>query len=282
MKNHGGYFVVWLRSGLLYFTCSLILAAGATVAGLKTRVKPRESGSAQMPPVIVRPGLKLEIVEMKQRSDHGIEVIIRNGYDKDVTAVAASADTDTLHQAFNVDLIYAEIESAQRLAPGAVYDSSCSPSRVSGIVPQVVISGVVLSDGKVKGDKRDLQEILDNRHGMKTQLDRINPHLERLGNVKGPRIRTELLNTIRIAESLEITNGKGAGLSPAFEYGLRTGREFILRYLSRMDLMLDSEYTETFYQNGAPQTVQRGGEDELRSYLLPRIQKDFKSLAARL
>jgi hypothetical protein len=276
---------VWrsLRGALLLLACSLIVGAGSSPGGLITKLakKSGEDRSVQIRPVIVRPGLKLEILEIRQRFNDVFEVVLKNAYKKDITAITASADDESLHQGFNVDFSFSESEAHQKLASGATYETSYSPSRVAGVQPQVVVSGVVFSDGTIKGDKHDLKRILDNRAGMKIQLDRINPYLEHLGRVKSSRIRTELRNLRRIAQDLAIDRGDGAPMSSDLEYGLKTGREFILRYLSRLETLLENERIETFYQNGAPQHVRHSGEEDFRGYL-PRIQKDFKGLADRL
>jgi len=134
-------------------------------------------------------------VEVKQHSSEIIEVTIKNGYKKDITAVAASAGEG---QSFHTDYIYAEAEPDQKLAPGMSDIFLYAPSRLSGIKPQIVVSAVIFSDRTSQGDPGEVREILDKRLGMKIQLDRINPYLERLDKVKNSSVRAELAKLNRV------------------------------------------------------------------------------------
>jgi hypothetical protein len=274
---------VWrsLRGSLLLVSCSLVVSAGSSSGGLVrklTEIAAEERSVKLEPSVVVSDGLKLEIVALKHLPNDVVEVTMRNGYRKDITAIAATVGDS---QSFRRDYIYAESEANQKLSAGATDLFLYTPSRLLGVLPQIVVSAVVFSDGTKKGDGAEVSYILDKRRGMKIQLNRINPSLQKLGNVQSSRIRPELRKLRGIVGALSVDEADGSSMSPGLEYGLIHGRAFILNYLSKLETVLENERIESFYQNGVRQTVRHGGEEDFRSSL-PRIQMDFKALAGRL
>jgi len=271
-----------LRGSLLLIVCSLVVSAGSSPGGLVRTLstKAAEERVVQLPiNVMVSEGLKLEIAEVKHHPNDVVEVTMRNGYRKDITAIAASAGDI---QSFHTDYIYAESEANQKLAPGASDMFLYAPSRALGLLPEIVVSAVVFSDGTSNGDRSEIAYILDKRHGMKIQLNRINPYLKSLGKAKGALIRPQLRNLKVIAEALATDkDGDGSPMSSGLEVGLAHGRAFILKYLSRLESVIENERSESFYQNGMIQTIRHSGEEDFRT-TLPRIQNDFMGLARRL
>ncbi len=269
-----------LPASLVAICCFLIVGAGSNPGGLATKLvkKAGERPPTHSTPVVVGGDLKLEIVEIKEVAKELFHVTIKNGYAKNITAIAATAGEE---QSFRKDYIYAELESHQQLASGASDDFSYSPSRVFGVLPQVVVSAVIFTDGTSEGNQREVTDIVDNRLGMKTQLKRINRHLERLGKAGDSLVRKELRSLRGIAEGLRTDKADGSPMSPGFEQGLRHGRAFILSSLSKLETVIETERNESFYQDGVLQTVRRsGGENFRRAF--PRVEKDFKALATRL
>lgn len=263
---------------LAIIACSLVVGAGSR-PGVLIGILVNRSHAAQSEPVVVSDGLKLELVEIKHLSKDVIEVVVRNRYKKEITGVAAVAGS---HQSFHRDYIYAETESSQKLATGAVDSFLYSPSPISGVIPQIVICGVVFGDRTSDGDQGEVKEILDKRFGVKIQLDRINPYLERLTKVKGALIPAELARVRRVAEGLSVGIPAGSFTSPGLEHGLTHGRAFILHYISKLETVLQNERIETFYgQDGELETIHHSGEEDFRNGL-PHVHQDFKSLAHRL
>jgi hypothetical protein len=192
-----------LRYGFLLICCTLVICPASTSGRLLTNPVKKsglEERSARSQSVAVRIGLKLEIVEVKQLANDVVEVTIRNGYKRDITAIAASAGDD---QSFHTDYIYAEAKAYQKLAPGTSDIFLYAPSRLSGIKPQIVVSAVIFSDRTSQGDPGEVRDILDKRLGMKIQLDRMNPYLERLDKVKNSSVRAELRKTKRCCRNVD-------------------------------------------------------------------------------
>ena len=271
-----------MRGSLAFLCCVLVIGAASSAGRLTTKAfkNAGEGDPIQSEPIAVsvRVGLKLEIVSVKQWPNDLVEVTMKNGFEKDITAIAASAAGK---QSFRRDYVVAELEAFQKLAPGATDQFLYSLSRRFGVPPEIIVSAVVFSDGTSKGDKTLIADILDKREGIRIQLNRINPYLERLGKVKGPGVRAELGQVKSIAEALSCNATDGAPRSPEFEYGLRHGREYILSYLSKLETALENERVETVYDDGTPHTVRHSGEEAFRSYL-PRIEEHFKRLSSRL
>jgi len=220
---------------------------------------------------------ELEITEVKQLGEYTLQVIVRNGFKKDITAVVASVGPYSVDKYTIVrrEYLVAELEKDQKFSSGASDDFSFSPKPGE----EIVIRAVVFADRTSEGDPRQIKEVFDKRLGMKMQLARINPHLERLSKVDSPMIRTELQRVRQIAESLPIEQ---EGMSEGLEYGLRDGRADILRYLSKIETELENEKIEIIYDRAnQPMTIVHGGEVGFRE-MSARVEKHFKSLERRL
>lgn len=282
MRNPKGG--IWLS-----FPCSLVCVCCALVIGSGSSSGRQMNKSGSSPSILqpigvsVRDGLKLEIVSLKHLSDGlVVEVTMKNGFEKDITAVGALSESAGVKQSFRTDYVVAEVEAFQKLAPGATDQFLYSPSRRFEVPPEIIVSAVVFGDGTSKGDKSLIDDILDKRAGMRTQLNRINPYLQRLGKVKSSGLRAELLKVKSIAEALSCDTTDGAPMSDEVAYGLRHGREFILSYLSKLETALENDRVHTYYESdGTPQTRRRTGEEIFRSYF-PRVEENFKRLASRL
>lgn len=285
MKNRKRGIWLSLLGSLLLIGCSLVLGAGSRPGGLVRKLVEKSGGERSVqiqPSVVVSDGLKLQILDIKQLANDVIEVVIKNGYQKNITAIAASAGGN---QSFHTDFTYAESESNQKIPPGGSDRFLYTPTRLDGVLPQVIVSAVIFQDGGSKGDKGEVTEILDKRLGMKIQLNRIMPYLERLDKLKNSNdslVRLEVAKLKTISEALPIEKGNGSStMSPGMERGLAHGRDFILHYLSKLETALLSR-GETFNQNiTTPDRLGDSREDQFQVKLL-RIQRDFKGLADRL
>jgi hypothetical protein len=227
----------------------------------------------------VAEGLKLQISDLKDLGNHVVEFVIRNRYNKDITAFAATVgDNRAVHE----DYIYAEPESGQRIAPGGTETLAYAVYPIAGEEPQMVFCSVVFGDGTCKGNRRQFMDILDKRLGVQVQLKRFEPSWRRLAKLKDSSVRRELAFLRTVAEALPTDLEPGSPMSSGFESGLRSGRDRILRFLSKMESIVQSNWTDVFYQNGERHEVERKGIQSFREHTLPRTQVYFSGLTARL
>jgi hypothetical protein len=237
-------------------------------------LRPRLS-SEELRTIVVSLVMKLEIVEVKQLADYSFEVTMRNRYDKGITAVSASVGENSFYRS---DHLFAELEPYQELSPGEsdIYHYLCEPWKGE----QVFIRTVVFSDLTSEGDHRDVEAILGKRLGMRIQINRIRPYLERLGKADPSLVRRELANLRRIAESLLLEKDDGSAMSSAVEHGLSHGRAFILKEISDMETELETDRIETFYQYGQRHDIRHSGYENFRN-IFSRIKKHLDGLADR-
>jgi hypothetical protein len=210
----------------------------------------------------------LEIVQSKMIGPNTLQVIMRNGYKKDITAVVASIGPEKVSRR---DYIYSELEQDQKLSPGAADEflyTIDSPEEEN-----VVITAVLFSDMTRDGDHKAVRIVLDKRRGVKIQLARFNAHLENLNKLDYRRLPAEFRNVREFAEKLPIKTDDGAPISDALEFGLKHGKALILRYLSEMNNLLGDEKGLNF--SDAKQS------EKFKDRSL-RVEKDFESLVRRL
>jgi hypothetical protein len=219
---------------------------------------------------------KLEVVETKQLSEHSIQLKIRNGYDKDITAIIAAIGDK---QFFRRDYIYAEIEQYQKLATGEIDDFVYTSNLIAGA--ELVIKAVLFRDMTKEGDESDIQPVVDKRLGMKIQLSRFKSFLDQFGKEDSSFNNTRFNELKSIAESLPIKKDDSSHMSTALELGLRHGREFILTQLSSLQTALENNKAEIYYQGEQRLTKSQNGFENFQSRL-QRIKQDHASLLKRL
>lgn len=261
-----------LKPYVLGFFCVCMFVA---LSSFKFGAFGANASKKQINPIVRSLFPELEITEVKQLGEYTLQVIVRNGYKKDITAVVASVGPYSAekYKIVRADYIAAELEKDQKLSSGA------SDMFLFDLGGEIVIRAVVFADRTSEGDHRQIKEVFDKRLGRKIQLARINPHLERLGKADGPLIRTEIQRVRQIAENLPIEQ---EGMSEGLEYGLRDGRADILIYLSKMETELENEKVEVIYDRAnQPMTIVHGGEVGFRE-MAARFEKHFKSLEHRL
>lgn len=216
---------------------------------------------------------ELEIVQSKMIGPNTLQVIMRNGYQKDITAVVASiGDEKTIRR----DYVYAELERDQKLSPGAADEFLYSID--SSDEENIDITSVLFSDMTREGDHKAAKSVLDKRRGVKIQLSRFNGHLEQLNKLDYRRLQTEFQNVREFAEHLAIKTDDDAPMSEALEFGLKHGRALILRYLAEMnDQLRDVKGLNLSNdKQDLPNRYQKFRDKALR------VEKDFKSLFSRL
>lgn len=216
---------------------------------------------------------ELEIVQTNQLGPSTLQVIIKNGYQKDITALVASSNGD---KDFRRDYVYAELEKDQKLAAGA------SDEFLYNLNPgeYLAITGVLFSDKSFLGDYSAIKGVLDKRLGMKVQLTRIIPYLELL-NKEGPQsAKTTLSRMKQIAETLSLEKDDKSAMSQDFEYGMRHGRTYILTNLSAMETDLDGKIIDHRF-NQQSVTSNPDAYENFRKRC-DRVYNHLKSLERRL
>ena len=225
----------------------------------------------QFNPTVRSEVTKLEIIQTAMLGPNTLQVIMRNGYKKDITAIVTAVGKDITVQR---DYIYAELEPNQKLSAGAsdVFLFNPQPGE------DIVIKSVLFSDMTIEGDRQEIKIVLDTRSGVKIQLSRINPRLQGLSKVNDPMIQTELQRIKQYAESLAIEKDD---MSEGLEYGLRDGRNLILKYVSEIEAKLGKGRVETS-PNGKQSLVLDYAAIESFKRHSARVENDFKSLERRL
>ena len=237
-------------------------------SSIKSNVAPR-----QFNPTVKIAVSKLEIIETKMLSPNVIQVFMRNGYSKDITAVVASIGD---HKVTRRDYIYAETEQHQKLPPGATDDFLYGVDSIDE--ENIVIKAVLFSDMTTEGDFREIKKVLDKRLGFKIQLARFNAYLENLNKVNDTLVETELQKVRQFAENLPVKPVGDFPISYSLEFGLKNGKLFILRYLSEMNKLLEDDEKLATLNNKRPVGVRY---ENFRDKSL-RVEANFKSLESRL
>src|SRR5215813_8392732 len=93
---------------LLAVVCVCVLFLGSSI---KSKIK-----QEQYNPSVKSLVPHLEIISTKMVGPHVLEVMMRNGYQKDITAVVAFRGDDRYSRR---DYLFAEVEQDQKLSPGA-------------------------------------------------------------------------------------------------------------------------------------------------------------------
>lgn len=155
---------------MLVGICTLILGTGWI-----NRRGPNRLPTQKRPPRLQNKTNSFEVVQIKTEND-GVELALKNGYTKNITAYAISVNR-LLSQ---VDFLYSEREEDQRgIAPGFVYTTNAGIDRSSNrdVAAQegidIRVLAVVFDDRTGDGDPKSVAEILEMREGSKKQLARI-------------------------------------------------------------------------------------------------------------
>ena len=251
-----------------YLVATACLCMTIGLLSFKPERSKTEASAEQLNPTIKSLISKLEIVQSKMIGPNTLQVIMRNGYQKDITAVVASIGPEKV---IRRDYIYAELEQDQKLLPGASDEFLYSID--SQEEESIVITAVLFGDLTREGDHKAVKSVLDKRQGVKIQLVRFNAHLENLNKLDSRRLLAEFRYVREFAEKLPIKTDDGAPISDALEFGLKHGKALILRYLSEMNNQLEDEKGLNFSDS------KQGEKFRDRSL---RVERDFESLARRL
>lgn len=236
---------------------------------IKSNVAPR-----QFNPTVRSEVSKLEIIQTAMLGPNVLQVIMKNGYSTDITAVVAYIGD---HKTTRTDYIYAEMEQDQKLSPGATDYFIYTIDSIEQ--ENVVIKAVLFSDMTREGDFREIRNVLERRLGVRIQLARFNSHLENLSKVDDTRIQTEFQKARQVAENLPIKTDSNSPMSTAMEFGLNKGRAMILYYISKLNNTLaEDEKKSDSSNNSQPMSNKYEG---FRDYSL-RVKNDLKSLESRL
>jgi hypothetical protein len=217
-------------------------------------------------------GLRIE--QITRLGPGTIQVIIKNEYSKDITAVAASSSRGT---DFRRNYISAESEKNQKLSPGASDDFSYNANPGEN----VVITAVLFSDMSFEGDRAAVKGIVDTRKGMKVQLNRIFPYLEALSKEHPTGVKTTLNRIKQIAETLPLEKDDKTAMPQDFEYGLRDGRAFVSQNLSIIEAEMESRKPIRYVENGQLVTVTPDAYEIFRKRF-DRLYSYLKDLEHRL
>lgn len=155
-----------------------------------------------------------------------VELGLKNGYKKNITAFAVSVN----RLISEVDFLYSELEDQNGLAPEEVYTSAISVARSNNPAVaakeglDITIIAVLFDDNTSDGDPSLIAEILDMRRGSKIQLRRIislvNKALSSSGiidDTEFDKLRSQISSLpidsqISAAESSSLRGEKDAGL----------------------------------------------------------------------
>ena len=247
-----------------FATICLCLAIG--LLSFKLDKSRTDASADQLNPAVKSLVSNLEIVQSKMIGPNILQVIMRNGYQKDITAVVASIGPNKV---IRRDYLYAELQRDQTLSPGAADEFLYSID--SRDEENVVITAVLFSDMTREGGYEAVKNVLDKRRGVKIQLARFNPHLENFNKLDYGRLPAEFRNVREFAEKLPIKTDDGAPISDALEFGLKHGKALILRYLSELNNQLGDKKGLNLSEQG----------EKFRNKSL-RIELDFESLVLRL
>jgi hypothetical protein len=260
------------KLSISYFLVGMFVCVFLIGSTIKSNVKP-SMDSDHFTPSVQSLASKLEVVQTKMLGPNVFQVIVKNGYSKDITAVVAFLGDEKVTR---TDYIYAELERDQKLSPGATDEFLYTID--SKDEENIVIKSVLFSDMTVDGDRKSVQRVLDKRQAMKIQFTRFNSQLKKLNKVAPSHLEAEFQKVRQIAEDLPVTTEDGSPMSQAFEHGLRHGKEFILRYLNEMGHQLQSEKVLALSDNKQSQ-VNKYEKFKKKSL---RVENDFKSLESRL
>jgi hypothetical protein len=266
----------WRNSPFLLVIIGCLLVVGAGSSSFKRLKRSAQATPEELKSSVATLLPELEIVKVQLLSDTAIEVTLKNGFDSDITAVAASLGP---RRSFYTDYAFAELELHQKLAPGAtdtfLYDNPLLKGE------KLLIRAVVFSDGMSLGDPRDVAYILDKRTGMKIQLERIKKPLQRLAKADESTVRSRLQELRQVAESLSVRKDDGSPISEGLEIGLKHGQAFILKYVSEMGTNLENEKVEKSYSiDGRLQIVRHSGYENFRESF-QRREKHIEGLLKR-
>ena len=186
--------IIRSRISIPYLLVGLGVCISIFGPSIKSNVAPR-----QFNPTVRSEISKLEIIQTAMLGPNVLQVIMKNGCSKDITAVVASIED---HKTTRRDYIYAEMEQDQKLSPGATDEFSYGID--SSEDENIVIKAVLFSDMTREGDFREIRNVLERRLGVRIQLARFNSHLESLSQVDSKRIKTEFQQLRQFAENLPI------------------------------------------------------------------------------
>lgn len=158
----------------LVSVCVVVLGVGAA---RKSASGPRTRGNTLQIQNKTRSFEVIRTPEIMQTeiNDEGLELSLRNGSDKNITAFAVSVN----RAISETDFVFSELEDHRGIVPQSVYRNrfsfarSGNPDRTAQQNLDIGVLAVVFADGSSEGDPRLIAAILGQRQESKVQLTRI-------------------------------------------------------------------------------------------------------------
>lgn len=123
---------------------------------------------------------KFQVIEFRTEQEANgqrVYLKLKNGYDKNITAFAYSADRGFRR----VDKWAAERPEMRIIRPGEIVSEEIklfSPSSIEKA--DITIRAVIFEDLSNDGDKKEIEDVFDNRQGLKEQMKRWHPEVAKL------------------------------------------------------------------------------------------------------
>src|ERR1051326_3021623 len=147
-----GEFMKKIKAIAAAYRLHIIFCAGIGIALASFNISDfRASASKnQLEFSVKNPFSELEIIQANLLGPGTVQVIMRNGYKKDITAIVTAVGKDITVQR---DYIYAELEPNQKLSAGAsdVFLFNPQPGE------DIVIKSVLFSDMTIEGDRQEIK-----------------------------------------------------------------------------------------------------------------------------
>lgn len=165
-----------------------------------------------------------------------IQLSLRNGYSKAITAFIVSGDDGS-----SVQVDFSSVDSL--IAPGETYNygeataNLLSHSGAEQSRPKISILAVLFEDGSSDGDNKVVRDIKNRRLGEKIQLMRILPLLEEALGVEDSELPVSIERLKARISALPDKPQKGE--SPEIMGGLHHGKQYIYAKLERLKQLQD-------------------------------------------
>lgn len=219
---------------IAYVITGVILTTVLIVLGINWKHS-EWSVSAKSQPAIEQSkssGIKvtaLKIAEMKKDGDF-IRVYLRNVSDKEINGLTLSFkdnSTITIDYTISGDGIL-PMELKEITVPAEVQIDSTTTNYILNR-PAFEIVAVVFIDQTVEGDPKYISEIKDRRRGLKTQLEKILPELNKMSYDSESMLLSTLQETKR--KTLVLPE-RYLNESHSFKQGLNDGKEDLLKIIN--------------------------------------------------
>ncbi|MCI0490096.1 MAG: hypothetical protein L0229_26180 [Blastocatellia bacterium] len=193
------------RNVIIALSCVLLI--GISVVKIVSLQEP-----AQAKPVVEKlpdtlslaPGFKF--IDIKGSRSEGYQVVLKNEYDKSITAFEIGVDIDVAQSKMTRDLIHDKRHNS--IPPGTTW-TEFHPHTLYMDTKPLTIFGVIFEDGDGDGQTKTIKNIKEIRLGQKMQLKRFRPKL--LNILQEPDWQlTEALDRLELeVSSLPASSSKG-------------------------------------------------------------------------